>query len=311
MIRNSLGNTNSFPTVTNRHSLTTLAAAEGVRVPESAALTSLAALSTWATAHSPRWVIKADGTWAGQSVRIVDSLEDAERAFCELSTPSGFLRSVKWMIVDREAHWLRSWWNRDPLSLSVQAFVDGRPANCAVVCANGRVLAGIAVEVTRWRGQTGPATEVRVVEGREMLRAAEIIADRLGLSGFFGLDFILEHATGRPYLIEMNPRCTPLSHLSMGPGRDLCAALAAHLSQSPVRERLAASSEGVIQYFPPAGPEEESTGEPASRPYLDIPIDEPDLVKALLNPWPRRTVVSRLYRAMRTSWISKVTLPFD
>ena len=62
------------------------------------------------------------------------------------------------------------------------------------------------------------------------MRAASLLASRLGLSGFLGLDFVVEDGTGAPYLIEMNPRCAPPCHLQLGEGRDLVEAFAAQLS---------------------------------------------------------------------------------
>jgi hypothetical protein len=57
-----------------------------------------------------------------------------------------------------------------------------------------KVLPGISVEVVQSRGATGSATVVRLTERPEMLLAAKRIARRLGLSGFFGLDFMLRPA---------------------------------------------------------------------------------------------------------------------
>ena len=70
--------------------------------------------------------------------------------------------------------------------------MPGRPANCTVVSWKGEILAGIAVEVIEADGPMEPAIVVQVVEGREMLDAAKLIARRLQLTGFFGLDFMLE-----------------------------------------------------------------------------------------------------------------------
>ncbi len=92
------------------------------------------------------------------------------------------------------------------------------------------MLAGIAVEVVSSKGPTGPACVVRVVDNPEMLRCAEQIGRMLGISGFFGLDFVLEAGTGAAYMLEMNPRATPLCHLQMGTGRDVISALWAQAS---------------------------------------------------------------------------------
>jgi carbamoylphosphate synthase large subunit len=68
-----------------------------------------------------------------------------------------------------------------------------------------------------------------------MRLAAERIAYRLGLSGSFGLDFMIEDASLETYLIELNPRCSPLSHLQHGEERDLISALWAQLSRIPAQ----------------------------------------------------------------------------
>ena len=79
----------------------------------------------------------------------------------------------------------------------------------------GRVLAGIGVEVVSSNGVKGPAIVVRMVESPEMMFAAEQVAARLRLSGFFGLDFMIDDS-GAIYIIEMNRRCTPLCPLQLG-----------------------------------------------------------------------------------------------
>src|SRR5258708_34335612 len=85
-----------------------------------------------------------------------------------------------------------------------------------------------------------------------MMVAAERIAHRLGLSGFFGLDFMIEDRSDTTYLIEMNPRCTPLSHLQLGKGRDLVEALWAQVSGQPLREIPTVTKNAMIAYFPQA-----------------------------------------------------------
>lgn len=56
---------------------------------------------------------------------------------------------------------------------------------------------------------------VRLIDHSEMAQAACKLAQRLELSGFHGLDFVLEADSGAAYLIELNPRCTQLGHLSI------------------------------------------------------------------------------------------------
>lgn len=290
LITRSLGSPESYPTVSTRYDLIKMARQEGIRVPDTALLNTVDDLKSWKTRQTFPWVLKADGTSGGHSVKIAYTLTDAEQIFFELSQQLTATQVVKWLIVDRESFWLRPWWNRLSPRITIQSYIQGRPANCAVVCSDGRVLAGISVEVLSAKGQTGPASVVRVIDSTEMMLAAERIARRLGMSGFFGLDFMIEEGSGTPYLIEMNPRCTPLCHLRLGKGKDMIEALRAQMSGQPVRETPPVTSNDVIAYFPQAMQNDS--------PFLksgfhDIPQGEPELIQELLNPWPARSLLFR------------------
>jgi hypothetical protein len=209
----------------------------------------------------------------------------------ELNGVFGLGQAVKRLLVNHDYFWLRSWRNRSQPKFIVQSYIHGRPANCGVVCWNGRVLAGIGVDVLISEGLTGPATVVRVVENSEMMFAAERIASRLKLSGFFGLDFMIEEGSGAAYLIEMNPRCTPLSHLRLGGKRDMVGALWAQLADQAAPDVEPLTRNDKIAYFPQAAGER---NELVRSSFQDIPQGEPDLVEELRNPWVNRTVLFRL-----------------
>jgi predicted ATP-grasp superfamily ATP-dependent carboligase len=198
---------------------------------------------------------------------------------------------VKRAIVNRDPFWLRPWWNHVRPAVIVQSYIVGRPANCAFLCWKGEVLAGIAVEVVSSDGMTGPASIVRVVDNAEMMLAAERIARRLCLSGFFGLDFMIEDGGNASYLIEMNPRCTPLSHLQLGKGRDLIGALAAKLLVQPLPETPPVTENELIAYYPQAW---HCHSEFLGVSFQDIPRGEPRLVEELMRPWPDRSLLYRI-----------------
>ena len=298
LIVRSLGSPESYPIVSARYDLIQAAAQEEIRVPDTALLNTVNDLKSWHTRQAFPWVLKADGTSGGHSVRIAHTLTEAEQGFSELSQQLNLTQVVKWLLVDRESFWLRHWWNRWSPRITIQSYINGHPANCAVVCSNGRVLAGISVEVLSAKGQTGPAIVVRVIDNAEMMRAADRIARRLSLSGFFGLDFIIEEGTGIPYLLEMNPRCTPLSHLRLGKGKDMTAAIWAQLSGQPVRETLSVTSKDIIAYFPQAWNSKSPFLESG---FHDIPQGEPDLAHEILHPWPARSLLFRAYKLLRRS----------
>jgi hypothetical protein len=204
---------------------------------------------------------------------------------------SRFTRSIKRLVVNRDAFWLREWWVGAQRSIVAQSYIYGRPANCAAFCWMGKVLAIIAVEVVRADGATGPASIVSVVNNSDMTKAAEKIAARLRLSGFFGLDFMIEEETKHAYLIEMNPRLAPPSHIRLGKGRDLAGALWAQVSGQPSIDARSVTQSNLIAYFPQGSNDGKVLGDSC---FQDIPQEEPELVAELLNPFPDRTPLFRM-----------------
>jgi ATP-grasp domain len=290
LIERSLGSPGSYSTVSSRYDLLTLAREEGVRVPNTIRVNAPEDLESWHALESFPCVLKADGTWGGGGVKIVFTPDEVRQSFAQLTRLFRLGYASKRLVVNRDSFWLRPWWNGSRHPVIVQSYIHGRPANCAVVCWEGRVLAGIGVEVVASDGLTGPASVVRVVDNAEMMFAAERIASRLGLSGFFGLDFMIEEGTGASYLIEMNPRTTPLCHLRLGKGRDMAGALWAQLSGEPFREAPPVTQNEIIAYFPEA-----CKSELLQSCFEDIPQGEPELVQELLRPWPNRTILFRLF----------------
>lgn len=308
LIERSLGSADSFAIVSSRCELLKTARSEGISVPKMSAIDSVADLKRWSATSAPPWVIKADGTWGGRGVRIAHTRTEAEHCFLELTERAGVVELIKRAILNRDRDWVLFDWRRSRPAVVAQSLINGRPANCAVVCRRGKLLAAIAVEVIRAQGQTGPATVVQVVEGAEMIRAAELIARRLGLSGFFGLDFVIENSTGAIYLIEMNPRCTPPCSVPLGEGRDLVAAMWADLAGQPQPHSQSVTSKSKIAYFPQARARKGDTPDALlDASYNDIPTEEPELIQELLHPWPERSVVGRLVDLARRRHALKET----
>ena len=292
LIERSLGSPSSHSVVSSRYELIQVAREEGIHVPRIARISGPEDLEVWRTNEPLPWVSKADGTWGGSGVRIIKSFEETQSAFTQLEQMARLTRALKRLVVNRDPFLFRPWWNRSKRSIVVQSYVQGRPANCTVFAWEGRVQAMIGVEVVRSQGFTGPASIVRVVENEEMRSAAEKIAARLNLSGFFGLDFMIEQASGSAYLIEMNPRLAPPCHLRLDKGRDLAGALWSQLAGRPLPESPQLTQADLVAYFPQGAHEI-----PASC-FLDVPASEPELMKELLNPFPDRTLMFRLVQRL-------------
>ncbi|QNI33503.1 ATP-grasp domain-containing protein [Alloacidobacterium dinghuense] len=294
LIERSLGSPQSFSIVSNRYALLQTALEEGIRVPKLLAINEVSDLEHLSAEIPAPWVIKTDGTWGGRGVRVAYSLAEAGQCLRELTSRPDALQLMKRMSLNRDRDWVYLDWSRPRPAVVAQAFIPGRPANCAAVCRDGEVLAVIAVEVIQSQGPTGPATIVQVVPGGEMMQAAERIARRLRLSGFFGLDFVIEERTGATYLIEMNPRCTPPCPLPLGESRDLVAAFWSHLKEQPMPHTVSVTDKSRIAYFPQASlraPDAPDTI--LSSSFVDIPAEEPNLVHQLRNPWVGRSLLGR------------------
>lgn len=291
LIERSLGRPDSYSVVSSRYDLLRTAREEGIRIPTTEPIRRPSDLDQWCKQHSLPCVLKADGTFGGRGVRVATTRERAKQLFVEMARPHPTLRVMKRLVVNRDPFWIRPWWNRARPPIIAQTFIKGRPANCTAFCWRGEVLAEIGVDVICSDGLTGPASVVRLIDNADMAAAARKIAKKLGLSGIFGLDFMIEEGTETTYLIEMNPRCTPLSHIQLGSGRDLAGALGSQLTGSSLRESPRITHKELIAYFPQAWT---SKSELLDSSFQDIPRDEPELLKELLRPWPDRSLVYRI-----------------
>ena len=292
LIERSLGPPASYGILSSRARLLEVAAELGIRTPATGEIMPGADLSS-ASPATPL-VLKVDGSCAGNGVRITRSPDEAEAALRRLATPVSASTAWKQLLIDRDPlpmSWLRE---KQMPSVTVQEYIDGRPANAMLACWKGEVLAMVSVEVLIAHGATGAATVVRIVHNPEIARAAQLLAERLQLTGFHGLDFLLEESTGTPFLIELNPRPTQLGHLCLPGQGDLVGAFCAAFFGKKAESGDVIESD-TVAFFPQA-----LCVHPHS-PYLssgyhDVPVGQPELYRQLLRPaWPDRQPLGRLY----------------
>jgi hypothetical protein len=282
LIERSLGRPETYARTGSRYGVIALAGDHGSPTPETQTLTNLAEMRAWARTQALPWVLKVDGSWGGMGVRIVRSVGEAERAFRELSRPLRPLFALRRLALSGDAFWLTPWLHHPPREITIQRHIVGRPANCAIAAWEGEVLGGIAVAVVASDGETGPASLVQVVNDPRMLQTGARIVQALGLSGLVGFDFVIEAATGIPFLLEMNPRATPICHLRLGAGRDLIGGLLARMRDRPAPDYPAETLCETIALFPEAGLQ--LAGHPIlTAAYHDTPAGDPRLVRTLLR----------------------------
>jgi hypothetical protein len=298
LIERSLGPPESYPVVDNRYRFLSAAIGLGIRVPRTQGIAAAEDLVTWHENVAHTAVLKVDGETGGHGVRISRTLDDSLAAWRELRSPHKVLAAWKRLAIDRD---VLSLWSRRQKSLrevTVQEYIPGRPANTMLACWRGKLLSTMSVVVVASEGPTGAATIVRVIQNEDMRNAAELIVSKLKLTGFYGLDFILESRTGTPYLIEMNPRCTQLGHIELPIEGSLAGAFSAALRGEPRPRIQNPVHKETIALFPQAL----AAGE-TCRPYIDashhdLPSEEPKLMsELLLKSWPQRHWAARLYHA--------------
>jgi glutathione synthase/RimK-type ligase-like ATP-grasp enzyme len=295
LVERSLGDASSFTLGGRKSRFMMLAREEGVVVPATSLVPDLAVLRAVAAARHFPLVLKQDDTFGGMGVRIVHDMAEAERAFRALSANQGLWGAIKEALRRLDAGCL----NRRERPITLQQFIAGRPANRAVACDRGQVLAGLSVEVLQASSATGPATVVRVIDHDDMAEAARRIVARLQLSGLVGFDFMIEAATGRAWLLEMNVRPTQICHLAVDRDSDMIGALAARLG-APAARRRSAIPERTIALYP-----QEVWRDPHSKHFAsafhDVPWHLPQFIEAYRHPVPFETEdwVQRLQRHWR------------
>src|SRR5947207_12581167 len=172
LIERSLGSPPGYRIVRSRYDLLKLAREEGLRVPETSLIYTLDKFKDYRVEETRPLVLKAAGTWGGNGVRIAYTPQQVRDFFSELSRPLGFLEALKRLLLNRDRFCLRRWCIGARPEIVAQKYISGRPANSAVFCWKGQVLAGISVAVVATRKTHGPASIVRVIDNPEMLSAA-------------------------------------------------------------------------------------------------------------------------------------------
>jgi carbamoylphosphate synthase large subunit len=306
LIERSTSPVESFEIVTSRAALLALARREGVRVPPSEPLPDEETLDRWAEVNGTPFVLKADGSWAGFGVRIISDAAAAKDAYRRMTRPVTGRLALREMLLESNYFDMRSWLLRERPAMSVQSYVDGWPANVGVACWQGEVLAATCAEAVATESATGPSTVVRIIHNAEMIDSASRIVKSLGLSGMIGFDFMIEAATGAAYLIEMNPRNTPICAVRLGPGRDLAEALVARISGRLMRERPSRTERDIVVFFPDTW-REDPASDFLNRGYHDVPWEQPDLVRSLMLPDRRERY--RVWRLLRRIWLAMNAAP--
>jgi hypothetical protein len=268
LLEASLGPLASYRVLMARAPAIAAARQEGIPAPLTLAVDSLSDLSEALQAVGFPCVMKTDFSSGGDGVKFVGSTAEAEQAFVRLQGPPSRARSLVRAVLRRDAHFLGAALHPAAATVSLQAFIPGKPATSVFAAKDGQVLAAQHMNVLSWHGDTGPASLMQRVADPAMDEAARKIAARFRLSGLQGLDFVRD-AKGEPQLIEVNPRATQICHLPLD--ADLPAALLG------VPPRAAATDLRQIALFPQVV----AMADLPCSVYRDIPWEDPKVLRAM------------------------------
>jgi glutathione synthase/RimK-type ligase-like ATP-grasp enzyme len=293
LIELSLGPATSFTAMCNKSDFLALVELEGLRCPRTIVIPATRALESVPAELSYPIVVKADHSDGGRCVRIAKSDADIRATIWELQTPSTW-RSRRFFGAILGSQALSPLMLPLRRTISLQQYIPGRPSNRAVICWKGKVLAGISVEAVEVKHEFGPASVVRLIDHPEMAMVAEHMVKRLDLSGFVGFDFVLD-SSNQAWIIEMNPRVTPVRHFPFADGTSLAGALYTQMTTLRPRSRLTPINRGLIALFP-----DEIVRCPSSE-YLrscqhDVPWNEPEFVCSVV----KQALQTRILRRVRT-----------
>ena len=289
LVETSLGSPKAFDFLAKRRSLGQLSGLPEVHIPRTDEIGTVRALKDWAAAYGLPALLKLDGSTGGKDVVLVTDRAALVPSFLQMMLRRSGVRRLRDALLRNQVEPLVEYFRNGAPAVSVQSFVAGPQANCSVACWRGEALASIAVEVVRARSRFGVATVVRPVEGQAMKAAARSIVRHLQLSGFCGFDFILDEASGRPHLIEINPRATQICHLPPDLATDLPRALRRALDgQSAEAEAALTPPSGEVALFPQEWLRDRNSAYLAG-PQYDVPYEEPDFVRFYGFEPPRRS----------------------
>lgn len=294
LVERSLGPPSGYAVTTSRTGLVALARQLDILVPEDKSIESAWDLDVWLERQPDPWILKMDGAWGGHGVRIVSTSREAHAAYRELRHQSHRALALKRWLINRDPSLVYDWLHKVRPRISVQSYIKGRPGDLAMFCCEGEILSATIAEAMAFQGDNGPSTIVRLVQRPDFLAGVRRLARKLGLTGFYGIDFMVEEATNRAFLIEMNPRVTPLSNIRLELGRDLIGAAATVMTGKDCPSQRMTSKRNLVAHFPSTWTWNRDDVRLVEC-FQEIPWSEPNLMKEMLRPsWPERSFLARL-----------------
>ncbi len=200
-IAKSLGDPEICERISSQAALASLARDHGLPVPYAVEVEDEAALRSLLQSRPLPAMLKSDGGWAGACAEIVESRDAGIAAYRRVSG-----KARRWQ---EQRAGISDVMQPRPCAVWLQQHIDGVAVTRSVACRDGEVLAGISAEPLK----SGPTLAAKIIHHPALDGIAACLAKVLNLSGIVGFEFILERATGKPWLIAVKPYATPIAQL--------------------------------------------------------------------------------------------------
>lgn len=285
LIAASLGDPSGYDVACSRSRLLVLAAELGISVPLTFRIASAEDAAAALAATGGQVIVKTDSSYGGLGVRRASSVAEVTDFLAHASRPNSRVRAFKDTL--REGNTLAFVERREfrPPAVTAQQLIVGYPANRAVLCDRGRVLAGVTVGVREAMPNNGPASVVETIRHAQIKDDVATLVRELGLSGFHGFDFMID-GDGRSWLLELNPRVTPAACLFAESASPLVAALARQMAGEDASVDDPPAGDVVVLF--PQELQRDSSNPLLLTPAHHVPWPAAQFVRACLDDAPTR-----------------------
>lgn len=247
----------------------------GLRTPKNIVVKNLEVALSEAQIIGYPVVIKHDSGYGGSGVFICQNSDDLKSHFKKIKNAPLLIKAKSWI----KDFLFVSILSSEP-KISIQQFIKGTIGQAPFCAKDGVVFAfNPMIRLQTYPGDTGPATVSAGHENIDTEHFVRTVAKALHFTGFGSLEYMIEESSGQLYIIELNPRPTPTCHISdeVVPndlGKIFFKGINAHQLE------ISTFKPFTIVMFP--GEKRRDPQSPyIKNAYHDIPLNDPELLKAL------------------------------
>lgn len=279
LIQKSWNNEKAIQVLNSKSDLLKLADDLSILTPHNKVISSKSDLLIEIKKRTFPIVLKSSNGFAGDGVKICCEYNDAERMYEELSSISLVKANLKYKVVRIIGNLLALPYGIKNSEISIQDYIVGTPCMHIILASKGEVLSSVTLlKLCSYPKETSPSSVVKVINHPQISESCAKLVKETEISGFLDFDFMID-AQNNAYLLESNPRPTPMAHITHLLGGNLCAMLKKHFNMNS--ENVNPYPEPEYEYLSlfPNELKRNAKSEFLSKGYHDIPYDDVEILK--------------------------------